>query len=364
MKKSIIFYIHSITGLLSGVFILLMSLSGAVLIFHEELDSFQLPTIYPKQNSITTVDRCYQYILTKYPNAQISHCLIPEISHKPVSFFIYDLSFKKGQEKMELLLHPQSAQIIKTRGVRNDIQNNLMSWLSTFHSSFHLYKTGEFLLGFFSFVFLLSIITGIIHFRKKILSVLLFNKAVYKKNNLHQLIGVYALLFNMMIALTGLWMQRYVFKKEFYAIDNYTQTLKASTSLSFNFNKAYSNIQKKYPEFTAHVIYFAQSSKNKTALYGSFAGNAYVHSKNMADVIYLDSAGGVAKTRFINDIDVADRYDIINSQLHMGRFGGLGIKIIYFIFGLSGGLLSIIGFLMWRRRNNISKVFKHSSHKV
>ena len=84
----------------------------------------------------------------------------------------------------------------------------------------------------------------------------------------------------------------------------------------------------------------------------------------MADVIYLDSAGGVAKTRFINDIDVADRYDIINSQLHMGRFGGLGIKIIYFIFGLSGGLLSIIGFLMWRRRNNISKVFKHSSHKV
>ena len=216
MKKSIIFYIHSITGLLSGIFILLMSLSGAVLIFHEELDSFQLPTIYPKQNSITTVDRCYQYILTKYPNAQISHCLIPEISHKPVSFFIYDLSFKKGQEKMELLLHPQSAQIIKTRGVRNDIQNNLMSWLSTFHNSFHLYKTGEFLLGFFSFVFLLSIITGIIHFRKKILSVLLFNKAVYKKNNLHQLIGVYALLFNMMIALTGLWMQRYVFKKEFY----------------------------------------------------------------------------------------------------------------------------------------------------
>ena len=89
MKKSIIFYIHSITGLLSGVFILLMSLSGAVLIFHEELDSFQLPTIYPKQNSITTVDRCYQYILTKYPNAQISHCLIPEISHKPVSFFIF-----------------------------------------------------------------------------------------------------------------------------------------------------------------------------------------------------------------------------------------------------------------------------------
>jgi uncharacterized iron-regulated membrane protein len=64
----------------------------------------------------------------------------------------------------------------------------------------------------------------------------------------------------------------------------------------------------------------------------------------------LDSAGGIAKTRFINEIASADRYDIINSQLHMGRFGGAGIKIIFFVFGLTGGLLSITGFLLWLRR--------------
>ena len=64
----------------------------------------------------------------------------------------------------------------------------------------------------------------------------------------------------------------------------------------------------------------------------------------------LDSAGGIAKTRMINENSADDKYDIINSQLHMGKFGGMGIKIIYFVFGLSGALLSIAGFLLWIKR--------------
>jgi uncharacterized iron-regulated membrane protein len=179
---------------------------------------------------------------------------------------------------------------------------------------------------------------------------------VYKRGNLHQLIGVYALIFNLMIAVTGFWMQRYVFKKEFYAADNYTPVLKASPAFPFKFDSAFAQVKKQYPDFTAAVIYFAQSSKSKTAVYGSRASNAYVHSKKFADVIMLDSAGGIAKTRMINENPAADRYDIINSQLHMGRFGGMGIKIIYFVFGLSAGLLSITGFLLWRRRKRKSKI--------
>ena len=269
-----------------------------------------------------------------------------ENNHKPFSFFIYDSSYKNGTAAMQVFLHPQTAEVLKTRG-SND---NFISWLSRFHNSFHLGKTGEWLLGFFALVFLLSLFTGLIFFRKNILSVLLFRKSVFRKNNLHQIIGVYALLFNLMIAITGFWMQRYVFKKEFYAVDNYIPVLKASPAFPFKFDSAYSQVKKQYPDFTAAVIYFAQNNKSKTAVYGSRSSNAYIHSKKFADVIFLDSAGSIAKTRFVNENSADDRYDIINSQLHMGRFGGVGIKIIYFVFGLTGGLLSITGFLLWLRR--------------
>jgi uncharacterized iron-regulated membrane protein len=350
MKKAFVFYIHAATGLVSGFFILLMSLSGAALVFHEDLDQLQ----HPKGNDPGfvhyDVNRSYAALQQHYPGTQISSCELPTGLSQLFVFTVYDSSYKKGNSAMQVFLNPLSDSILKTRGGSDDVRNNFMSWLSKFHNSFHLGKTGEWLLGFFALTFLLSIITGIILFRKNIVSVLLFRRSVYKRNNLHQIIGVYALLFNLMIAVTGFWMQRYVFKKEFYAADNYTPVLRTSPPLPFHFDSAYSEVKKQYPGFTARVVYFAQSNKGKTAVYGNRSSNAYIHSQKFADVIFLDSAGGIAKTRFINEIDAADRYDIINSQLHMGKYGGAGIKIIYFVFGMTGALLSITGFLLWLRR--------------
>jgi len=346
MKKGFVFYIHSVAGLVSGIFILLMSLSGAVLIFHDDIDLVQLPAVIEAGNKIASVDDYYSSVQKQYPDAQISNCILPSASDKPVSFFIYDSSYKNGTKALEVFLHPQTATVLNTRSAGA----GFISWLSKFHNSFHLGKTGEWLLGFFALIFLVSIVTGIILFRKNILAVLIFRKSVYKRSNLHQLIAVYALLFNLMIAVTGFWMQRYVFKKEFYTSYDYTAVLKVSPALPFSFDSAYNEIKEQQPDFTARVIYFAQSNKGKTAVYGSRSRNAYIHSKKFADVIFLDSTGVVLKTRFINEIDVADRYDIINSQLHMGKFGGAGIKISYFVFGLTGALLSITGFLIWWRR--------------
>ncbi len=351
MKKNFIFSIHSIAGLVSGLFILLMSISGAALVFHEDVDRAQAPTVANFSNTNYSVDKSYAALQRYYPTVQISNCALPSGLNLAIAFTVYDSSYKTGTAPLQVFLEPQHGNILKTSGNNNTV----MSWLSKFHNSFHLGKTGEWLLGFFALIFLVSIITGLILFRKNILAVLLFKKAVYNRNNLHQLIGVYALLFNLMIAVTGFWMQRYVFKKEFYAVDNYTPVLKTSPPLSFKFDSAYTEVKKQYPDFTAAVIYFAQSNKGKTALYGSRSRNAYIHSRKFADAIFLDSAGAIAKTRLVNEISANDRYDIINSQLHMGRFGGMGIKIIYFVFGLSGALLSITGFLLWwRRRKEIS----------
>ena len=356
MKKHFILKLHAIAGLLSGIFILLMSLSGAVLVFHEDVDQLQSPGVHNMSNPACNVNNAYTAVQQNYPHAQISSCDFPEGLARAFAFTIYDSSYKNGKAAMQVFVHSNTNSILKTRGTSDDIRNNFMSWLSKFHNSFHLGKTGEWLLGFFAFIFLLSIITGLILFRKNILAVLLFRKNVFRKSNFHQLVGVYALLFNLMIAITGFWMQRYIFKKEFYAADTYERILKTSPALSFKFDSALSEVKKQYPDFTASVIYFAQSNRGKTAVYGSQSSNAYIHSKKFADAIFLDSNGCVSKIRFINEISSEDRYDIINSQLHMGRFGGAGIKIIYFVFGLSGGLLSIAGFLLWykRRRNKKS----------
>ncbi len=357
MKKQHLIAAHSFTGLITGFFIIALSLSGTLLVFRDNIDALQKPRVglYEKNKKILTVNSCYAIIKQQYPNAAISNCTVPDKASSLFSFTIYDTSYQKGTKALQLFLHPQTGSILKIRGGSEDIGNNFMSWLSAFHSSFHAGKTGEWLLGFFAIVFLLSIITGIILYRKNIITVLLFKKTVWKKDNLHQIIGTWALLFNLMIGITGFWMQRYVFKKEFYTVSTWVNTIKPSPKLFFNFDSAYAGVQKTNPDFTGYVIYFAQNTKGKTAIYGSNKTNAYIHSKKFADVIFLDSTGAVAKTRFINEISAADRYDIINSQLHMAKYGGTTIKTIYGLFGLSSALLSITGFVLWLKRRKSSR---------
>ena len=175
---------------------------------------------------------------------------------------------------------------------------------------------------------------------------------MFRKANLHQLIGVYAILFNLVIGITGVWMQRYVFKKDFYASEQkYTPILTPSAPLSFSIDNALKNVYAQNTAFTSHVIYFSPNAKRKTAVYGSNATNSFIHNKKLADAVFLDSSGSITKTAFVNEIAPENRYDIINAQLHYGRYGGWPVKILYSLFGLTSGLLSITGILIWGRRS-------------
>lgn len=353
MKRQPLHQLHTIAGLISGLFILLMSVSGAILVFHADIDVFQQPTVgYSNGNKTTlSVDSCYKFLQHQYPRAQISQAVLPSNSHPCYRFSIYDSSFKNGMEAEQLFLHPQTGQILLTSG-NKELAHNFSAWLSGFHNSLLLGKTGEWLLGCFSLIFLISLLSGLVLFRKDLLAVLLFRRSVFRKNNLHQVIGCYALLFNIMIAFTGFWMQRYVFKKEFYSPSQYSRTVKASAPLSFSIAAANQQIQKQIPGFTSHVIYFPATKSGSTVVYGSRLTNSFIHSKDLADVIYLDSLGNIAKTAFVTDIDASDRFDIINAQVHFGNYGGMAVKIIYFLLGLTSGLLSITGFILWFKRRN------------
>ncbi|TMI69372.1 MAG: PepSY domain-containing protein [Bacteroidetes bacterium] len=352
MKRGFVFTIHSVAGLLSGLFILIMSLSGAALVFRDELNRLEYPPEILRANSpVIAIDSCYNNLKKEFPGAEVSSCRLAPNNRLSFLFTIYDSSYKNGREALKVFVQPQNGSIQKTEGADVSFVNRL----GRLHSSLFLGKKGEWLLGFFSVVFLISILTGLVQYRRNAWAVLSFRKKFFRRGNLHQCIGVWALIFNLMIGITGFWMQRYVFKKEFYGTTSYTQVLKSSPSLFFPLDSSLMNLKMKYPGFTPHVIYFAQSKKGSTAIYGSRSSNSFIHSKDFADAIFLDSSGLVSFTAFVNEVDASNRYDIINAQVHYGQYGGLPVKIIYFVFGLTGGLLSITGFLLWlkRRRSKI-----------
>ena len=347
MQKRFVFTIHSVAGLIAGLFVLIMSLSGAALVFHEELNRLEYPPdVGRSHGKIISPDSCFKNLQAAFPHGQISSCRLTHSNQRSFMFTVYDSSYKNGREALNVYMHPQNGSLQKKKGA--DI--SFASWLDRLHATLFLGKTGEWLLGFFSIVFLVSITTGILQYRRNVWGVLSFRKKFFRRANIHQVVGVWALLFNVMIGITGFWMQRYVFKKDFYQSYTYKSIVRASPTLSFSLDSALKRVNDVYPSFSPHVIYFAQTSKGKTAIYGSRSNNSFIHSKEFADAIFLDSTGKVSQTAFVNEIDASSRYDIINAQVHYGQYGGLPVKIIYFLFGLTGGLLSITGFLLWLKR--------------
>jgi len=346
MKKGLLFRIHMITGLVSGFFIFIICLSGSLLVFKDEFNRLAYPAVSGSGGQAITLDRAYASVKQTYPKAQISHCEIPASGNEIFIFSIFDSAHDRGSKPFSVFVHPQT-------GVTMSFYPNrlyFMNWLAVLHNSFHAGKKGEWLLGLVALLFLVSMVSGCILYRHKLADTILFRKKVFRKGNLHQVIGTWALIFNLVMGITGFWMQRYVFKSSFYQSDNYTPVLKTSPPLPFNFDSSYKQLQKKYPDFTGHVVYFAQSSKGKTAVYGSNRFNSFIHSKKFADAVMLDSAGGIARTAFVNEIDTDSRYDIINAQVHYGQYGGMAVKVLYGLLGMSGALLSITGFILWLRR--------------
>ncbi len=350
MYNKILLKLHNVAGLFAGLFIMAISISGTLLVFHDKLDALQKPKVTLTNAPALLPGTCYAMVQQQYPHAEISSCQLPVYNNNLYSFFIYDSLKNGGNTAEEIFIHPNTGTMLGKRGGSDDWRNNFMGWLSKFHNSFNAGKTGEWLMGVFALIFLLSIVSGIFLYRKNVTAVILFKREVWQKRNLHQLIGTWALLFNLLMGITGFWMQRYVFKKDFYTVSTWVKTFKSSPPLTFNADDAISKIKQQYPNFTPAVIYFAQNTHAKTAVYGSNSTNAFIHSKEFADVVALDSNGAVAKTRLINENSPADYYDIVNSQLHMGKYGGRPVKIIYGLLGISSALLSITGFLLWRRR--------------
>lgn len=354
-QRQILYKLHSISGLLAGLFILCMSVSGSLLVFQEEWDLAKQPAVEIQPGKpFLSIDSSYQLIRKAYPWARISQCNLPDTKQTSFRFVLYDTTLSAKGQSSQLFQHPQNGSILSIRTPDSNHGRDLMNWLAELHSSLLLHRTGEWMVGVCALLFLFNLITGMFLYRKHLLAVIFFRKHAFTKKKFHQWVGVFALLFNLMIAFTGFWMQRYVFAKNFYQpFPAYHSIQTASPPLAYSFSVELQKLKDSFPDFTPHVIYFASRSGGNTAIYGSRSGNSFIHSKQLADALFLDSTGQLKKTAFVTDISRQDRFDIINAQIHFGGYGGWLLKLLYALLGMTGALLSISGFIIWWRKKII-----------
>lgn len=347
-----IFRWHHWCGLLVGLFLLMMSVTGSLLVFSDELEMLEehdIPAIQPI-GGIPSFDASFQSVQEKYPGWEIRLYHLPRADKA----LVYELRQKENAKK--IFVHPVTGQIISTDENAN---KSLQRRLLLLHYTLFAGTTGKIIIFTTGILFLITLITGIIVYRKSLIKAVTFRVRFNRKttrsfySSLHRIIGVWSLIFNLLIVTSGLWLSGQIVsnalkpsvvgvvkKKEIPPIPSIDAVVK--------------KINKRYPDFEIHLIRIRPGG-NTVQVSGRLLSDPSAYGKYYSVFTINGSSLEIEKSSFMKDMPAGERLKKMAGPLHFGNYGGLPLKIVYCLLGVTPAFLSISGFILWRKRSRVKK---------
>jgi len=369
MIKKQIGWIHRWLGLLTGLVVITVSLTGCVYVFVDELKA----VFYPDRIFVHADNQPLQPLSVMMANAQIavgknvriSRCDIYPAPNRSWIFRAMKTNpdgighWDYYQYYYRIYVNPYTGGVIHIEDTRNEFFQLMLS----LHTDLLLgHRIGQPLVGSCILLFIVLLISGLVLWwpkkanKKALKQAVIINwKAKFKRLNydLHNVFGFYVLLPALVIALTG---AVYAFKW-------------VDTSLYYVFSGGKEKVERRPP--------VPKVPATKTAVALDKALNDVLHTYPKADMIstrFQDQDGAPyefqvrlrpgrtyhfhwlfydpAKGRLLyhygtTDLQLAEKVRALNFDLHVGSFAGLPGKILAVCICLICASLPITGFMIW-----------------
>ena len=355
ITKRKIFALHSWLGLIAGIFILAICLSGAfVALLHQYERSFE------KEKLIVT------------PTAKhLPYDTLFAIAKKEIpDFQLYDFARlpQEADETLEILYFPDGSYHSVfidpyTGEVKGKMALNLSKWILKFHWSFFIGSQGwlgSIIVFCFAFSLLISTVTGFIIYKKHLLDGLLFKTKINWKtfktasSGLHRIIGVWSMLFLFILFGSGAYINYHIFNGDWSYPGGEDLMQKPKQPLQISVDKCIQKAQDTIPNFIPTGFSFPQ------LMGGDISVNGIINNQNefylsSSSVSFNPTSGQITGLTNGTKNTTFSKFENIVFSLHYANYGGLFVKIIYCILALLSGLMPITGFVLWRRRTRRQK---------
>ena len=354
-----LFKLHSWLGLVTGIFLILLGLSGSVLVFRTELDNFfnrdllHVPSS-GNQKTDQALKTCYESIVSRYPNLDGIAWVNPDAGPGDAyNFRIYFNDARLMTYDLALISFDPDTGAILREGPASQFTPSFIEWLFQFHFSFQLGIPGAALTAIFGITMLLSLLTGAIVYKKMLWKVLTFRVKLNRKNwrtvssDLHRIVGVWSLLLNAVIFFTGFWMNLFAFKAKTW--QNEMVSTKPNTHISVSPDQMYRRALAAMPDLEPTYVYLPTQPERKFEVRGYTKGQSKIWGSGNS--VRMDAQSGeLLQINRFAEKPLGERIEATFFPLHVGNFGGLPVKLLYVLIGLTPGALAITGFLLWWRR--------------
>jgi len=370
-------WLHLWLGLASGIIVFIVCVTGCIWVFNEEINAFLEPE--------SRIEKQNKPVLTPSQLSAVAAHADPDMviaNARYIQGRAVEVTLRKPRELEKrgggtlLKVNPYTGEII-SREVRKKGEVDFFRFILNGHRNLWLPREiGRPIVDYATLVFTIILITGLIWWYPKKWNKSIVDKsfkikwgASFKRVNLdlHNVLGFYAMLFLLVIALTGMVFGIKWYSQGLYWVTSGGEKLTTSKDLksdTLNIRKLYSPQQAmdmawakviaKNPRSEGFYYAFPDTAKAKATISitvyptaGQFYNNqSYafdqhslkeIKGKGVYAVPYQESGFG-GKLRKMN-------YDI-----HIGSILGFPGKVLAFLAALIGASLPVTGFLIWYGR--------------
>jgi len=288
---------------------------------------------------------------------------IGRLPSRPERSVTFDIAYQAGTERRfrRTFVDPYSGAVLGQKEGRASFRDDPVGWIHRLHYTVLSGKPGYCAIGFLSVLIIVSITTGLLVYRRFILRALLFRVRLRLvdwrsgASDLHRVVGVWAWLFNLVIAATGLWFMRDVFTPGFYRRAELPGQFHPAPTLAVSLDALLATAAERVPDFVPlglRIVKRPDGGARAVVMFGNDRRRFFLLSPYDSNVWFDARSGALEGAHLVSRASLSAKLQSSVGPLHYGQWGGVQVKMVYALFALAPPLLSITGFLLWLRRRH------------
>lgn len=374
--------LHLYLGLTVGLFVLIISITGALYVFKDEIQGVaRRDYIHHNEQNINAKKILPLKVLEQKVDAQTSEqypvhwAEIPLDKTKSYKFYYYERNPNAWNYFSEFVVYktayvnPFSGKVLALE----DEKNGFFNIVKFIHWSFLLKSDwGTYIVGIPVLIFLIMLISGIILWwpKNKRASKQRFwfqwrNIKSWRRKNydLHSILGFYSSVFALILALTGLFYAFFFVQATLYFLFSGGQTtypdfshIKTKAPIEMRnagtLDKIATTVERLYPSASAYSLDLGNQhiDDHKHPNYEVYVKQLDYSYHVNHQIIFDENSGDVLMNRPHQEKNFGEKFVAANYDIHVGAILGIWGKILAFIVSLICASLPVTGFLVWKGR--------------
>lgn len=358
-------WLHLWLGLVSGIIVVIICLTGITWSFRDEIKDWidpELKVEFIEGRAMANPAELYLIAKKLYPEQKISFVWRPAGKAAMIGF-------GKRNPGYVLYLHPYTGEVLRKPGFKEEF--DFFEWTLRGHRFLWLpSEIGRPIINYSTFIFFITLLTGLVLWwpkkwtkamRKQSFSVKWDAKIKRLNYDLHNVFGFYTLIVLLVIAMTGMYYDLPWFNKFLYFTTSLGKTEKAERQELKNISPY---LPDKLPESMLLAWedaidridakgYYLSVPKDSTETIGLYLYPSHRRFHDLQSFSYDRNTGvrlsdGSPYNGSFEQADFATKVQKLNYDLHVGSaIGGIWGRVLYFFITIVGASLPITGFLVW-----------------